>query len=54
MAALEAIKVITGVAPPLAGRLLTLDLRTYQLSRLKIGRISGCVDCAQSTGGKAS
>ena len=54
MAALEAIKVITGVAPPLAGRLITLDLRTYQLSRLKIGRIPGCVDCAPSAGGKAS
>ena len=52
MAALEAIKVITGCAPPLAGRLLTFDLRTYRMSRLKIGRIPGCVDCAQGTGGK--
>jgi len=53
MAALEAIKVITGCAPPLAGRLLTCDLRTYRMSQLKIGRIPGCVDCAQSTGGNA-
>lgn len=51
MAALEVIKQITGMAPTLAGRLLTLDLRTWRMSRLKLGRVPGCPDCGRSAGG---
>jgi molybdopterin/thiamine biosynthesis adenylyltransferase len=54
MAALEAIKVVTGFAPSLAGRLLTCDLRTHRMSCLKIRRVPGCVDCGGCNGGDAS
>ena len=54
MAALEAIKVITGVAPTLAGRLMTLDLRTWRMSRLRTRRVPDCPDCARCTGGPRS
>ena len=50
MAALEAIKVITGFAPPLAGRLLAVDLRSHRTSRLAVRRLPGCPDCARSSG----
>lgn len=48
MAALEAIKVITGFAPPLAGRLLAVDLRSHRTSRLAVRRLPDCPDCARS------
>lgn len=54
LAALEAIKVVTGFAPTLAGRLLTCDLRTHRMSCLKIRRVPGCLDCGHCHGGDAS
>jgi molybdopterin-synthase adenylyltransferase len=45
MAALEVIKLVTGMSAPLAGRLLTLDLRSMELRRLRVRRLPGCSAC---------
>ena len=47
MAALEAIKLITGMGQTLAGRLLVGDLRYYQFKSLRLQRVSGCPDCGR-------
>lgn len=48
LAALEAIKVLTGLAEPLAGRLLLCDLRTMSFRVLPIARKSDCLVCGLS------
>lgn len=45
LAALEVIKVLTGLAEPLAGVLLTFDLRSLALRRFRVRRLAGCPDC---------
>jgi len=45
MAAMEAIKVITGNGEPLAGRLLTYDLRDMRFQSIKIERRQDCPVC---------
>lgn len=45
LAATEAIKWITGIGEPLAGRLLTMDLRSMQFRTLKIRRDPNCAVC---------
>jgi molybdopterin/thiamine biosynthesis adenylyltransferase len=45
LAALEAIKLITGVAEPLAGRLLTMDLREMAFRTFRIERNPACRVC---------
>jgi molybdopterin/thiamine biosynthesis adenylyltransferase len=45
LAALEAIKVISGLAPPLAGCILRCDLRDLQFQRLQVQRRADCALC---------
>ncbi len=45
LAAMEAIKVISGFGDTLANQLLTMDLRTMQFRRMKIARNPDCVVC---------
>lgn len=45
LAALEAIKVLSGLGEPLAGRMLVADLRTMRWKTLRIHRVPDCVDC---------
>ncbi len=45
LGAMEAIKVIAGLGEPLAGRMLTLDLRDMRTRVLKIKRRDGCPVC---------
>lgn len=45
LAALEVIKLLTGLAAPLAGRLLVGDLRTLAFRQLRVRRLPGCPDC---------
>lgn len=45
MAALEVIKVLSGMGEPLAGRLLCGDLRSLQVRSLRLRRVPGCPDC---------
>lgn len=45
MAALEVIKLLAGVGEPLAGRLLSVDLRTLRVNSLRLRRVPGCPDC---------
>ena len=45
LAAMEAIKVVTGVGEPLAGKLLTFDLREMVFRTLAITRAPGCAVC---------
>ena len=46
LAAMEAIKVLTGLGRTLAGRLLTLDLRSMRFSEAVIERRDDCAVCA--------
>lgn len=45
LAALEVIKLLTGLAQPLAGVLLVGDLRTLALQKLRVRRLPGCPEC---------
>ena len=47
MAAVEVVKVLTGLGEPLAGVLLAMDLGTMQFRRLKIARALDCPECAE-------
>ncbi|KAA3611504.1 MAG: HesA/MoeB/ThiF family protein [Planctomycetota bacterium] len=49
MAAMEAIKILSGFGEPLTGTLLTYDLRNFQFRRLKIQRKMDCQVCATHT-----
>ncbi|MBJ7392876.1 MAG: HesA/MoeB/ThiF family protein [Chthoniobacterales bacterium] len=46
LAAIEAVKLITGIGRPLAGVLLTLDLGTMEFRRLRLARRKDCPVCA--------
>ena len=46
LAAMEAIKVLSGLGEPLAGRLLVLDLRTMAFHEIAIQRRADCPVCA--------
>jgi len=46
MQAAEALKLITGVGPTLAGRLMMLDGRSMEWSTMHVERAPGCVVCA--------
>ncbi|MCA9446992.1 MAG: HesA/MoeB/ThiF family protein [Candidatus Omnitrophica bacterium] len=48
MAAMEAIKVISGLGEPLLNRMVTLDLRHMEFRKLKIYRDPDCAICASS------
>ena len=45
MGAMEAIKLITGIGAPLGGRLLTMDLRDFQVMESQIVRRKDCAVC---------
>jgi molybdopterin/thiamine biosynthesis adenylyltransferase len=45
LAALEAIKLLTGLGEPLLGRLLVADLRSVQFQTVRIERSSNCAVC---------
>lgn len=45
LAALEVIKVLTGLAPTLSGTLLVGDLRRLDFKRFRIRRLPDCPDC---------
>lgn len=45
LAALEVIKLLTGLAEPLAGRLLVFDLRSLSMRKLRVRRLPDCPDC---------
>ncbi len=47
MAAVEVVKVLTGLGTPLAGTLLTMDLGAMRFRRLRIGRSPDCPVCAE-------
>ncbi len=53
MAALEAIKVITGWGRPLAGRMLVMDLGEAEFRILRVRRLPGCPVCGAVPGGAA-
>ncbi len=46
--ALEAIKIITGVAPPLDGQLLLFDARTMDFQIMQLSRAPDCPVCART------
>jgi len=46
MAAVEVIKLLTGIAPPLAGQLLMINLRSMEFRKLPIRRNPDCPVCA--------
>ena len=46
LAAMEVIKIVTGLGEPLAGRLLLFDLRDMRMRTLQIGRRLDCGRCA--------
>jgi molybdopterin/thiamine biosynthesis adenylyltransferase len=46
LAAMEAIKLITGLGQPLAGKLLTYDLRDMSFQRIAISRRADCAVCS--------
>ena len=48
MAAMEAIKVLTGIGSPLYGRLLSYDLRDMRFQQLAIRERASCPVCQQS------
>ncbi len=48
MAAMEAIKVLSGFGEPLTGSLLTFDLRDMSFARRRITRNPGCAVCGQA------
>jgi len=45
--ALEALKLLTGVAAPLTDAFLTVDLATLEMLRVKVGRRPDCPDCGE-------
>lgn len=45
LAALEVLRLIAGLESPLAGVLLTLDLRTLNMKKFRIRRLPGCPVC---------
>ena len=45
MAAMEAIKVLAGIGAPLAGRMLTMDLRSMQFHSHQLTKHQGCPVC---------
>jgi bacteriocin biosynthesis cyclodehydratase domain-containing protein len=47
LAATEVVKLITGVGEPLAGRLLTFDLRDMSFQTIRIDRRPNCTVCGQ-------
>ena len=47
LAAMEAIKVLTGLGEPLAGRLLTFDLRTFEFRAVQVVRDPNCPVCSR-------
>ncbi|MBI2439744.1 MAG: HesA/MoeB/ThiF family protein [Lentisphaerae bacterium] len=49
LGALEAIKVLCGLGEPLAGRLLTMDLRTMRFRLLTVRRRRGCQVCGNKS-----
>jgi molybdopterin-synthase adenylyltransferase len=49
LAAMEVIKLITGIGQPLSNILLTADLRTMQFRRLPIQRRPDCLTCGDIT-----
>ncbi len=51
LAALEAIKVVTGWGEPLYGRLLSLDLERGEVRVLRLRRDPGCAACGGDGGG---
>jgi molybdopterin/thiamine biosynthesis adenylyltransferase len=53
LAALEAIKVLTGFAEPLVDRMLLCDLRSFDLRLLRIRRRSDCSVCGGGDAGTA-
>jgi molybdopterin/thiamine biosynthesis adenylyltransferase len=46
MAAVEVIKLLTGIAPPLAGQLLTINLRSMDFRKLPVRRNPNCPVCS--------
>lgn len=46
MQAAEALKLLVGIGPSLAGRLLMLDARSMQWTELRVGRADDCLVCA--------
>ena len=48
LGALEVIKVLTGVAPPLAGELLTCDLRSMTFRKIMLKRNPKCGICGEN------
>lgn len=48
LAAMEAIKLVSGLGEPLAGRLLTLDLRTMETRTMRLKRRAACDVCGSS------
>ncbi len=48
MQAAEALKLLAGVGPSLAGRLLMLDGRSMEWSSLRVPRQAGCPVCGTS------
>jgi molybdopterin/thiamine biosynthesis adenylyltransferase len=49
LAALEAVKVLTGLDRPLAGELLLCDLRAMSFRRVRLRRREGCAVCGAET-----
>ena len=47
MGAVEAVKLITGIGDPLAGRLLRMDLRRMSFQMMKVARRSDCTICGE-------
>lgn len=47
LAAMEAIKLLAGLGQPLAGRLMTFDLRDMSFRTIPIGRRTDCAVCGQ-------
>jgi len=45
LAALEVIKLVSGLGPTLRGRLLVMDLRSHDVKKLRIRRVPDCPDC---------
>ncbi|MFO1461692.1 MAG: HesA/MoeB/ThiF family protein [Verrucomicrobiota bacterium] len=45
LAAMEVIKLISGCGEILRGRLLAMDLRTLQVTKVRIRRLPRCLDC---------
>ena len=48
LAAVEVVKLITGVGDPLAGRLLSINMRTMEFRTLPIARRSDCPVCSSA------